>query len=116
VIIKKGAWTLIDVAIPGERNVVKKEAENILKYRDLTIEIQLMSNMKAKVIQAITGENGTISVSFRQYLGNIPAAIMGTVHILRKVLMQKYKTYITWEMTLPVAQIVNTEHPQHYMP
>ena len=30
---------LIDVAISGERNVIKKEAEKILKYKDLTIEI-----------------------------------------------------------------------------
>jgi hypothetical protein len=32
---------LIDVAIPGDRNVIKK-AEKILKYKDLTIEIQRM--------------------------------------------------------------------------
>jgi hypothetical protein len=31
--------TLIDVAIPGDRNVIKKEAEKILKYKGLTIEI-----------------------------------------------------------------------------
>jgi hypothetical protein len=30
---------LIDVAVSGERNVIKKEAEKILKYKDLTIEI-----------------------------------------------------------------------------
>ena len=30
---------LIDVAIPGDRNVIKKEADEILKYKDLTIEI-----------------------------------------------------------------------------
>ena len=29
---------LIDVAIPGDRNVIKKEAEKILKHKDLTIE------------------------------------------------------------------------------
>jgi hypothetical protein len=29
-----------DVAISGDRNVFKKEAEKILKYKDLTIEIQ----------------------------------------------------------------------------
>jgi len=29
----------IDVAIPGERNVIEKEAEKILKYKDLTIEM-----------------------------------------------------------------------------
>jgi hypothetical protein len=28
---------LIDVAIPGDRNVIKKEAEKILKHKDLTI-------------------------------------------------------------------------------
>jgi hypothetical protein len=29
---------IIDVAIPGDRNVIQKEAEKILKYKDLTIE------------------------------------------------------------------------------
>jgi len=33
---------LIDVAILGDRNVIKKEAEKILKCKDLTIEIQRM--------------------------------------------------------------------------
>jgi hypothetical protein len=26
---------MIDVAIPGDRNVIQKEAEKILKYKDL---------------------------------------------------------------------------------
>jgi len=33
---------LIDVAIPGDRNVTKKEAGKILKYKDLILEIQHM--------------------------------------------------------------------------
>jgi hypothetical protein len=33
---------LIDVVISGDRNVIKKEGEKILKYKDLTIEIQRM--------------------------------------------------------------------------
>ena len=41
---------LIDVAISGDRNVIKKEAEKILKYKDLTKEIQRMWNVKTKVI------------------------------------------------------------------
>jgi hypothetical protein len=52
--------------------VTKKEAENILKYMVLTIEIQGMWNVKAKVIPVIIGANGTISKSLRQYLGNVP--------------------------------------------
>jgi hypothetical protein len=33
---------LTDVAISGDRNVIKKVAEKILKYKDLIIEIQCM--------------------------------------------------------------------------
>jgi len=32
-----GTCMLIDAAISGDRNVIKKEAEKILKYKDLTI-------------------------------------------------------------------------------
>jgi hypothetical protein len=51
---------LIDVAITAGRNVIKKEGEKILKYKDLIIEIQRMLNVRAKVIPVVmTGENGT---------------------------------------------------------
>jgi len=52
---------LRDVAISGDRNVIKKEAEKILKYKDLTIEIQCMWNVKTEVIPVIIGATGTIS-------------------------------------------------------
>ena len=93
----KGTCVLIDVAISGDRNFIKKEAEKILKYKDLTIEIQRMWNVKTKVIPVIIGATGTISKSFRKYMSNIPGkhevkelqktATLGTAHILRKVLM-----------------------------
>jgi hypothetical protein len=43
---------LLDVAIPGDRNAIQKEAEKILKYKDLTIEIQRMWNVKTTVIRS----------------------------------------------------------------
>ena len=46
---------LIDVAVSGDRNVIKKEAEKTLKYKDRTIEIQCMWNVKTKVIPVIIG-------------------------------------------------------------
>jgi len=53
---------LIDVAIPGDRNIIKREAEMILKYKDLIIEVQRMWNVKAKVIPVILiWATGTIS-------------------------------------------------------
>jgi len=34
---KSGTCMLIDVAIPGDRNAIKKEAEMILKYKKLAV-------------------------------------------------------------------------------
>jgi hypothetical protein len=62
---KKGTWMSIDVAIPGDTNVVKTEAENILQYKELIIEIQHMWNVKAKELPVIKGATGTISESLR---------------------------------------------------
>ena len=53
---------LIDVAISGDRNVIKKEAEKILKYKDLTTEIQHMWKVKTRVIPVIIGATGTILI------------------------------------------------------
>jgi hypothetical protein len=58
---EKGTCMLKDVAISGDRNVIKKEAEKIVKYEDLTIEIQCMWNVKTKVIPVIVGATGNIS-------------------------------------------------------
>jgi hypothetical protein len=59
----KGTCLLIDVAIPGDRNVIKKEAEKILKHKDLITEIQPMWNVKEKAIPVIIGATGTVSKS-----------------------------------------------------
>jgi hypothetical protein len=77
--------------------VIKKEAEKILKYKDLTVEMQRMWNVKTKVTPVIRGATGTISKSFRKYLSSVPGkhdikelqktAILGTAHTLREVLM-----------------------------
>jgi len=69
---EKGTCVLIDVAILGDRNVIKKEAQKTLKYKDLTIEIQRMWNVKTKAIPVIKGTTGTISKSFGKYVINIP--------------------------------------------
>jgi hypothetical protein len=94
--MKREQGMLIDVAFSGDRNVIKKEAEKIFKYEDLTIEKQRMWNVKTMVIPVIIGATGTISKSFRKYVSNIlgnhevkelqKTAILGTAHILRKVL------------------------------
>ena len=68
-----------------------------MRYKYLTTEIQRTWNVKTNVIPVIIGATGTISKSFRKYVSNVPGihevkelqktAILGTAHILRKVLM-----------------------------
>ena len=48
---KDQIYVLIDVAIPGDRNVTKREAEKVLEYTDLKTKIQCMWSVEAKVIQ-----------------------------------------------------------------
>jgi hypothetical protein len=91
---EKGTCMLIDVAISGDRNAIKKEAEKILKYKDITIEIQCMWNVKTRAISVVIGATGTISKSLKKHVNNIPGhhdvkelqktAILGTAHILWK--------------------------------
>jgi hypothetical protein len=101
---------LIDVAISKDRNVIKKEAEKFLKYKDLTIEIQRTWNVKKNVILVIIGTTGTISKSFRKYMSNIPGnhevkelqktAILGTAHIFRKVITWRYNGVNAQELAI----------------
>ena len=82
---------LIDVAISGDRNVIKKEAEKILKYKDLAIQIQRVWNVKTKVIPVIISATGTISKSFRKYVRNIPGN--HEIKELQKTAIQLHKYF-----------------------
>jgi hypothetical protein len=93
---KEKTCTLIDVAIPADRNAVQKEAEKKLKYKSLRTEIQRMWNLKCTIIPVITGTTGIVTRSLRKNLEAVPGkhsidslqktAILGTSHIIRKVL------------------------------
>ena len=65
------------------------------KYVDLQIECQRLWNKKVDVIPVIIGATGIVDKNIKKYFGRIPgcyniyslqrSAILGTVHILRKV-------------------------------
>ena len=106
---------LIDVAISGDRYVIRKEVEKILNCKilaieiqsmwNLKIEIQSMWNLKTRVMPVIIGATGTMSKSFRKYVSDISGkhevkelqktVILGTAHILRRVILQKYSRFNT---------------------
>jgi hypothetical protein len=96
---KEKTCTLIDVAIPADRNVVQKAAEKKLKYKSLWIEIQRMLSLKCTIIQVITVATGIIRRSLKKILESVPGkhsidslqqtAILGTAHIIQKALQYK---------------------------
>jgi hypothetical protein len=90
--------TLTDVAIPVDKNVMQKEEEKKLKYKSLGTEIQRMWKLKCAFIPVIIGATGIVTRCLRNNLEDtrIPGkhsidsvqktAILGTSHIIRKVL------------------------------
>jgi hypothetical protein len=79
--------------------VIQKESKKKLKYKNLSIEIQLMWNMKCFAIPVIIGATGIVSKGIKKYLETIPGkhsiysvqkrAVPGTSHIIRKVLQSE---------------------------
>jgi len=84
--------TLIDVAIPADRNVVQKEAENKLKYKSLCIEIQRMWNLKCTFIPVIIGATGIVTRSLWKNLEAVPGR--HSVDSLQKTAILR-----TWNIT-----------------
>ena len=93
---KKRTWKLIDVAVPYDTNILSTEIVKVERYQDLTFEIERLYKTPAKVIPIIIGSLGTISSNLKpaldelemsDILGSIQlTAILGSAHILRKVL------------------------------
>ena len=77
----------------------KKAAEKMSKYVDLQIECQRLWNKKVEVKPVIIGETRIVDKNIKKYVRRIPgchniyslqrSAILGTAHILRKVLSIK---------------------------
>ena len=96
---KSDRYQIIDVAIPSNCNIQKKAIEKMSKYVDLQIECQRLWNKKVEVIPVIIGATGIVDKNIKKYVGRIPgchniyslqrSAILGTAHILRKVLSVK---------------------------
>jgi hypothetical protein len=82
---EKGTCALTDIAISGNRNVIKKVVEVILQCKYLIVEIYRMWNAKTKVIPEIVGTTGTVSKSLRHYLTNTTA-----MHEIKALQKQQY--------------------------
>jgi len=90
--------TLIDIAIPADKNVIEKEKEKITKYQDLRIELQRLWGMKVRVVPIVIGALGSIPKDLKKWLKDLDledadcsalqrAALLGTARLLRRTLV-----------------------------
>ena len=92
----RNQWTLVDFAVPWDKNVVAKEVEKITKYGDLAQEVRKVHHVATKIIPIVVGSLGIVTAKLPEYLkalgipdvlgGLQTSAIVGTTIILRKVL------------------------------
>jgi hypothetical protein len=69
----------MDVAIPSDRNVIQKESEKKLKYKNLGVEIQRMWNMKYFVIPIIIGATGILTKGLKKIWKQYQESIQQTL-------------------------------------
>ena len=92
---------LIDIAVPSDRNTSVKVAEKLSKYKDMEIEITRMWGMKTQFVPVVIRALGVVKKGIEKEISNIPGkinitelqkiALLGSVHILRKVLSMKQR-------------------------
>lgn len=89
--------TIIDIAVPADRNIADKEEEKITKYQDLRIEVSRLWKTKTKVIPIVVGALGSIPKDLKNRLNELEtkgveskmlqkAALLGTARILRRAM------------------------------
>ena len=90
-------WTLIDIAVPADQNITQTEEKKVEKYQELAFEIRRIHGAsKVTIIPIVIGALGSKSKSSKawfcklvvpDFLGSVQlSAILGTAHLLRKVL------------------------------
>ena len=88
---------IVDIAVPGDPRVLRKERDKVEKYQDLKRELKKLWNLRTiTIIPIVIGALGAVSTNIQHHLDSVgcklkisdlqKAALLGTAHILRKVL------------------------------
>ena len=61
-------WTIIDIAVPGDFNVVRAEDWKVEKYQDLACEVKKIHRVETAILPDVIGALGTVS---KRLIGSI---------------------------------------------
>ena len=67
---------IIDIAIPGDKNIITKEQEKIDKYQDLQTELGKLWKLKTEVVPVVVGALATTSQNLNIYIKKIDVPIV----------------------------------------
>ena len=92
---------IIDIAIPGDKNIITKEQEKIDKYQDLQTELGKLWKLKTEVVPVVVGALATTSQNLNIYIKKIDVpivtsclqktVILGTAFILRVLDISQFR-------------------------
>ena len=84
--------TIVNIAVPGDTNIVDREQDKILAHQDLKRKIERVWQPR-RVNVIVVGALGTVTPKFQGYLDTVSYKLKvsniqktGSAHILRKVL------------------------------
>uniref|UniRef100_A0A3B3HW39 Reverse transcriptase domain-containing protein n=1 Tax=Oryzias latipes TaxID=8090 RepID=A0A3B3HW39_ORYLA len=87
---------VVDVAVPSDGNIRKKEHEKLEKYQGLREELEKAWKVKVTVVPVVIGALGAVTPKLEEWLQQIPgkisdisiqkSAVLGTAKILRRTL------------------------------
>ena len=94
---KERVCIIVDITVPADRRVEKKEQEKVEKYNDLKREIGRMWGIrKVQVVPVVIGALGSVTKRFDKWIEKLDiqcnfvdmqkTALLGTARVLRKVL------------------------------
>ena len=81
---------IVDIAVPADTRIAKKELEKVENYQDLKREIKRLWELRcAKVVPVVIGALGSVTKDLECWIEKmdiVPEVLLGTARILRKVL------------------------------
>ena len=83
---KERSCKIIDFAVPEDSRIEEKEKDKIEKYQDFGRELQMIWNVKVKIIPLVVGSLGAIPKQFGDRLKQIGITV-GTAQVQKIVLL-----------------------------
>ena len=87
-------WTIIDIIVPGQFNVVRTDDWKVDKYQDLAFEIKRIHHVETSILRVMIGALGTVTkrlIRSIELLGigdsiasTKMTALLGTTGIIRR--------------------------------